>query len=498
MKHYLTILICFFYFDYSHAGLEEPLSINEDAEVTQLQRLFTLQSGDYKTNPYPSYEERLEDLKTLRKMVVKYKDQISQAISADFVYRSPGDTATGDMLGTLGGIDYCIENLENWMEPEERHVDLKFKPSTNYVMYQPKGVVGIISCWNYPVFESFGHLAWVIAAGNRCIIKGSEFVPNTNRVSREAVKEFFPESKLGFVEGAVKVGSAFTALPFNHILMTGSPKIGKIVMRAAADNLTPVTLELGGKSPLIIDSEFSIKDSVNRFMLGKVMNAGQTCVATDYIFCPKERIEELKTEISRRYSEMYPNFRENKDWTHIANDRQYQRIVGLLDDAQNKGATVEPLAEIDRAEQDASRKMPLHILTDLNKDMDIMNEEIFGPLLPILPYSHPDEVISHIQDHPRPLGLYIHSDDTEFQEKILHNTHSGGVCINQATFHVAQEDLPFGGTGNSGMGRIHGPEGVKTFSNVKAVHHKGDLDLSRAFSPPYGWISWFIHKLLLR
>lgn len=379
------------------------------------------------------------------------------------------------------------------MKPSPRKVKLVYKPAKNYVMYQPVGVVGLLGCWNYPLLETFGHLAWMLAAGCSAIIKGSEFVPNTNRVSRTAAAEFFDESKVSFIEGEVEVAQAFTALPFDHILVTGSPAVGKLVMKAAAENLTPVTLELGGKSPLIIDDDMKLDEVVTRFILGKTMNAGQTCVAPDYVFCPDGKVEQLQDEIQKRFAEMYPDFANNQDWTSILNERQYKRLCGYLDDARSKGAKITPLAEIDAATQDRLRKMPLHLLTDVSDDMDVMQEEIFGPLLPIMPYTDLDAVITYIQQRPRPLALYINSRDEEFQQRVLLNTHSGGVCINEATFHVAQEDLPFGGIGTSGMGKVHGPEGFRTFSNQKAVYHKGKISFSDALFPPFGTK---IHKLL--
>jgi coniferyl-aldehyde dehydrogenase len=470
-------------------------AIDEAAEVDELQRVFKLQQQTCLDHPYPSYDERVENLGKLKNLILDTQEELIQAMSDDFGHRSRGDSGIADLLITIQGIDYCLKNLKKWMKPSKRHVELIYRPADNYVMYQPVGVFGLLGCWNYPVVESFGHLAWVLAAGNRCIIKGSEFVPNTNRISKKAIAEFFDESTLSFVEGEVEVAQAFTALPFDHILVTGSPNVGKLVMKAAAENLTPVTLELGGKSPLILDAEMDIKTAVTRFILGKTMNAGQTCVAPDYIFCPDNRIEELTDEVQRRFSEMYPDFVDNQDWTNILDDRQYARIKGLLDDAVTKGATALPMAEIDAETQKSQRKLPLTLITGLTDDMEIMDEEIFGPLLPILPYTNIDEVIAYIQSKPRPLALYINSWDKDFQNNILERTHSGGVCINEATFHVAQEDLPFGGSGNSGMGKTHGPEGFRTFSNQKAVYSKGKIDLSEVLFPPFGSR---IHKLLAK
>ena len=467
----------------------------EEAEIEELHRIFKLQKEAFNKNPYPSAAERIETLKKLKEMVLKYQEEFIEAMSDDFGFRSRGDSGIGDFLTTVGCLNYCIKNVEKWMKPSKRKVDLMYQPAENYVMYQPQGVLGLIDCWNYPIFESIGHLAFAVSAGCSCIIKGSEFVPKFNEVMRKGIAEFFDESKLSFVWVDIPVATAFTALPFDHLLVTGSPNVGKLVMKAAAENLTPVTLELGGKSPLIIDNKMSIESTVKRFLLGKTMNAGQTCVAPDYVFCPEDKVNELEREIQKVYTEMYPDFEENQDWTHILNERQYTRIQGYVDDAQSKGANIYPLARIDKSKQDKLRKMPLHLATGCTEDMLLLQEEIFGPILPILPYNDIDKVIKYIQDRPRPLALYINSFDEVLVDKILKNTHSGSVAINEATFQVIQDDLPFGGTGNSGMGKTHGIEGFLGFSNARGVYKKGKLDFTSLLFPPFGKR---IHKLVAK
>lgn len=467
----------------------------EKAEIKELHRLFKLQKEAYRLSPNPSTEERIADLKKAKKMLFKYQEEFIEAMSDDFGYRSRGDSGLGDFLGTVGALNYCIKNVKEWMKPSKRKVELLFKPADNFVMYQPLGVVAILDCWNYPLAEGLGHLASVFAAGNSCIIKGSEFVPKTNEVYKKAIAEFFDEKKLAFISGEVETASAVTALPFDHILVTGSPMVGKLVMKAAAENLVPVTLELGGKSPLIIDDSMSIKTAVTRFILGKTINAGQTCVAPDYVFCPSNKIDELQNEIQRQYTKMYPDFVNNKDWTHVLNDRQYQRLQNYLVDAKSKGAAVTPLAGIDKETEDTLRKMPLYLVTNTTEEMLVLQDEIFGPILPILPYDNIDHVIEYIQKRPRPLALYINSYDEEFQNKILNNTHSGSVAINEATFQVVQDDMPFGGVGNAGMGKGHGIEGFKTFSNARSVYKRGKIDFSDLLFPPYGQK---IHKLVAK
>jgi coniferyl-aldehyde dehydrogenase len=359
-----------------------------------------------------------------------------------------------------------------------------FAPAKNEVRYQPLGVVGIIVPWNYPIFLAIGPLVAALSAGNRAMIKMSEFTPNLNKVFKVMIAEIFEENRVCVIEGEADAAIVFTEQPFDHILFTGSTSVGRFVMAAAAKNLTPVTLELGGKSPAIVSNNVPMKDAAERICFGKSMNAGQTCVAPDYILVPKAKEEEFIKAYIAAFSKMYPTLKDNDDYTSIVNDRQYQRLSNWIQDAKDKGAK---LTEINPAKEDlsAGRKLAPVIVQNMKDDMTIAEEELFGPILPIITYDAMDEAIAHINDRPRPLALYFFGYDKNEQNHVLDHTHSGGVCVNDTLMHLAQEDMPFGGVGDSGMGHYHGKEGFITFSKAKAVHRKGRFSTGNLAYPPY-------------
>lgn len=462
-----------------------------------LAEAFSQQKLHFANNIYPSYQDRISDLKKLKAILIDNQQAFIDAMSQDFGHRSTDDSRLGDILSTVMGINYAIKNLKSWMKPEKKHIGILFQPAKGKVVFQPKGVIGIIAPWNYPVFLAFGPLTTALAAGNTAMIKMSEFTPHTNVLLADLVANNFPRKKVAIVCGEAEMAAAFSSLAFDHLFFTGSTGVGKLVMKAAAENLVPVTLELGGKSPTIIDDDIDIRTAVSRLILGKTLNAGQTCVAPDYIFCPEDKIAELTLAFKEAYQTMYPNPQENTDCTCIINRAQKARIDGLLTDAKTKGANIIPL--MSGTSDDSSRKMPLTILTNVNDDMSVMQQEIFGPLLPIIGYKKDDEVIAYINSKPRPLALYICSFSKAFQQKMLLNTHAGGVCINDAAFHVINDDLPFGGVGASGMGQYHGSEGFKTFSHSKSVLSRGRISLGSLLFPPFGKkIHQLVYKLFIR
>lgn len=358
-------------------------------------------------------------------------------------------------------------------------------------MFQPLGVVGIMSPWNYPVFLSLGPLVAAIAAGNRAMIKPSEFCPYTNRVLKEIIREAFSKDEACIIEGDASIASEFTNLPFDHLLFTGSTNVGKMVMAAAAKNLTPVTLELGGKSPAIIAPDVEVDFAVERLLYGKCLNAGQTCVAPDYILCPEDKKPALIESLKKQFNLLYPDLN-NGDYSSIINENQFQRLQNWLEDAKQKGAEIIPLAESSPIHP---RSMPLTLVIKANTSMTLMQEEIFGPILPIIAYKDLKQAIQIIHSQPRPLALYLFTHSHRLEEQILRHTHAGGVCINDTVSHVAQEDLPFGGVGPSGMGQYHAREGFLTFSSSKAVFKRGRFNSAKMAFPPYGKL---IHKLLYR
>jgi len=345
------------------------------------------------------------------------------------------------------------------------------------------------------VFLSLGPLITALAAGNRAMIKMSEFTPATNDVIKKMLGSIFTNAKVTVINGGPDVAAHFSAQPFDHLIFTGSTRVGKMVMAAAAKNLTPLTLELGGKSPTIIDDEISIKDAVSRFILGKTLNAGQTCVAPDYILCPEGRVDELKQALSKQFNKMYPSIANNSDYSAIINEAQLQRLNDWLIDAKEKGAILMPLGNDNEQTCLSVGKIPLTLVDNVNDDMLLMQEEIFGPLLPIISYKTLDEAIAYVNTRPRPLALYLCSYNADIQQAVLERTHAGGVCLNDAAMHVVQDDMPFGGIGPSGMGQYHGHEGFLTFSKAKSVLKKGKINLAVNAFPPYGKL---IHKLIYK
>jgi len=468
-------------------------------QIVQLEQVFTKQKVEFSKQPYPELAARKRDLANLKQAVLSYQDQIISAMNKDFGCRSSDDTKLGDVLATIMGINYASKKLKKWLKPSKCHIGVLFQPAKAFVMYQPLGVVGIVTPWNYPLFLSIGPLTLALAAGNRAMIKMSEFTPATNKVISEMIASVFSNEQVAVIDGGPMVAAHFTKQAFDHLLFTGSTRVGKMVMAAAAENLTPVTLELGGKSPTIIADDIAIDDAVSRFILAKTLNAGQTCVAPDYILCPENKVDQLVTACIEQFNNMYPKFSNNDDYGSIINEQQFQRLHTWLDDAKTKGAKVFTLSDFDENNCAQPRKMPLTVVTNVNDDMQIMQDEIFGPILPIVGYKSLNEAIAYINDRPRPLALYLCSHDQQTQQKVLHQTHAGGVCINDAAIQVAQDDMPFGGIGPSGMGQYHGHEGFLTFSKTKSVLIKGKMNTSKMAFPPYGkLVHKLIYKLFLR
>ncbi|MGI9278517.1 MAG: coniferyl aldehyde dehydrogenase [Endozoicomonas sp.] len=453
------------------------------------------QRGAFQKQPSPSLQQRREWLKTLKEGLKKHQKSLVDAMNRDFEGRAETDSLLAEFMPSFTSIDYCSKNLAKWMKPSKRHVSITLQPASAKVIYQPLGVVGIVVPWNYPLFLAVGPLATALAAGNRAIIKMSEFTPATSKLFAEVIADIFPADLVTVVNGEAEVGAAFTALPFDHILFTGSTQVGKHVMSAAARNLTPVTLELGGKSPVIIDDDFPIQEIAERVCYGKSLNAGQTCVAPDYILVKKERKEAFVEAYLKAFSSMHPSVNNSKNYTAIINERQHQRLLSHLEDARSKGAEI----RVGNNEEitDGSRRLPPHLILNATEDMSVMQEEIFGPLLPIIEVGSIDEAIQFVNDRPRPLALYYFGENKQTQDKVLTHTHSGGVCLNETLFHVAIDDMPFGGVGPSGMGHYHGHEGFQTLSKAKSVFSKGRFNSARFIFPPYNtWLKKNMIKFL--
>ncbi|MBV8379741.1 MAG: coniferyl aldehyde dehydrogenase [Paucibacter sp.] len=453
--------------------------------------VFTTQRQAFARHPYPTAAERREHLRALKRQLHRYQDVLAEAMSRDFSFRSPSESKMLDILGSTLEINHAISHVSRWMRPSRRATELLFLSNSLRVTYQPKGVVGIIVPWNFPLYLALGPLAAALAAGNRAMLKMPEITPATNAVLRRMLAEVFPPDHVAVIGEELLDPNAFTALPFDHIVFTGSPAVGKIVMRTAAENLTPVTLELGGKSPALVARGYSIADAARRIAHGKSANCGQICVSPDYALVPREQVEEFVMEVHASFARSFgARVAGNQDYTAIVSDRHHARMVALLEDARAKGASIHPCAEGGHG-----RQMPLHIVTKLRPDMRLMQEEIFGPILPVLPYDTLDEAIAHVRRGPRPLALYAFSHDAAERERLLKQTHSGGVTINDWGWHVLNHDAPFGGVGNSGMGTYHGVEGFRELSHAKTVFKRHRFFPIGLFYPPYGN---FVQRLVLK
>ncbi|MCH1929751.1 coniferyl aldehyde dehydrogenase [Shewanella sp. A25] len=466
-------------------------------KISPLTELLHRQRASYLASPNPDYAIRKERLLQLKATLLKYQQPLLKALSQDYGHRSEDDSLISDIMPVINNINYSLKHLKSWLKPSGRHAGMLLAPAKVKVHYQPLGVVGIIVPWNFPVMLSIGPLVTAIAAGNHAMLKLSEFTPATNKVIKQLLGDIFEETHVAVVEGEAEVAAQFSALPFDHLLFTGSTTVGRHVMRAAANNLTPVTLELGGKSPVIVADDMPLDIAVERMIYGKCLNAGQICVAPDYVLCPKNKVEAFIGAYQAKFQAMYGTINSNKDYGSIINDRQFARLMTVLDDAKAKGANV--ISATNEPIDTKNRKLATQLISNTTEDMLLLQEEIFGPLLPIIGYDSLDEAISYVNQRARPLALYVMSFDSGTQQKILTHTHSGGVCINETVFHVAADDAPFGGVGPSGMGHYHGKEGFLTFSHAKTVLSRGRLNTGKLVHPPYGtFMQRMLMKLFLR
>jgi coniferyl-aldehyde dehydrogenase len=476
----------------------QPTALADQQQLDRLQRVYRQQRAAFGSAPNPGLAERRAHLKQLKAVLLSNRERLAHAVHEDFGGRSHAETM-GELLSVVHAINYTLKRLKRWMKPSRRATSLLMATTKSTVYYQPLGVVGIIVPWNYPLALSFGPLVFALAAGNRVMIKMSESTPHTGELTRELLEQTFGEDHVAVILGAIEAGKAFTSLPFDHLLFTGATNVGREIMRQAADNLTPVTLELGGKSPTLIAEDMPMDMAAERICFGKSLNAGQTCVAPDYVLCPRDRVDEFVSAFAKHYAAMYPDVHSNEDYTCIVNDRHYARLEEWLDDARARGAEVIELNPGDGARQPGSRKMPLKLLKNVTAEMRVMQEEIFGPLLPIVPYDHLDQAIDFINHRPRPLALNLFDLNSTRREHVLAHTHTGGVCINDAVSHFIAEDLPFGGVGESGMGHYHGYEGFLTFSHIKSVFSRPRINTARSLYAPHGGLMQkLLYKIFLR
>lgn len=465
-----------------------------EMSAAELKGLFAQQRAAYLRCPFPGLDQRRADLRTLESILTENVDAICDAVNQDFGNRSKEETMLLEIFVSVDTVRHARRNIGRWMKSRRRPVSVLFATGSNRLLPQPKGVAGIVVPWNYPVFLLISPLVSALAAGNRCMVKMAAHSPRLSALMHLLFERHFSRDKVAVCRGAAK--RDFSSLPFDHLLFTGSSSAGRQVMRTAADTLTPVTLELGGKSPVIIADDFPIEKAASRIMYAKLVNAGQTCLAPDYVITPEPMRERFVAAAKNAVSKLYPDIA-SADYTSIISDAAYARLRATLDDARRRGARIEPL--LANADFDGTlRKCPPCCVLEVSDAMRIMREEIFGPLLPVLSCRDIDAAVAYVNARPRPLGLYLFTNSRRVSDFVLKRTVAGGVTINNCIYHVAQGDLPFGGIGESGMGRYHGYEGFQEFSHMKPIFRQPRLSALHLFYPPYTKLHRMLFWLLLR
>jgi coniferyl-aldehyde dehydrogenase len=468
---------------------EQSVTVTE--VLQEVRDVFERQRSNFRQCAPLGLRKRMEALDLLLQSIVNHQGAIVEALAADFGRRSARETQLLEIFPLVDEIRFVKRNLRRWMQPRSAAANWQFLPSRTKIIYQPLGVVGVIGAWNYPVLLTLSPLVNAIAAGNHVLVKPSELAPATAEILRQMIREAFPEEYVAVVTGGPDVASFFSALPFDHILFTGSERVGKLVMKAAAENLTPVTLELGGKSPAVVHESYPMATAADRICSAKFWNAGQTCIAPDYVLVPLNKVDEFVYKCETVLSKRYPRAASNADYTHLISQTAWERIRDLVDDARSKGARV---LQVDSKLGDVpagNRFFPPTLILGANNSMRVMQAEIFGPVLPIVTYSSVEDALSFINARPRPLALYYFDRNKSRIRKVLEQTISGGAAINDCVFHFVQHQLPFGGVGPSGMGAYHGFDGFCTFSKKKGVLLQNSFVgsfLDCALKPPY--TSW--------
>ena len=468
-----------------------------DAPATgRLRDLFDSQRAAFDRSA-TDYGQRMAALKTLEAALLEHQDEIVRSTDEDFGGRARPETLLLELAPLVDGIRHARKHLAKWMRPERVAAGIHFFPGKARIVYQPLGVVGILGAWNYPTLLTLRPLVDAIAAGNHAMLKPSELAPRTAAVLQTMIAASFPEDYVAVVTGNAQLAAEFCNLPFDHILFTGSTRVGKLVMKAAAENLTPVTLELGGKCPAIVHRDFPLRTAVERIMTGKLYNAGQTCLAPDYVFVhesQRDKFVKLAAEIAEQ---RYPNWSSNRDYTRIASQQHFERLKRLRDDAIGRGATALRLCASETPGSETDRLFLPHVLLDVSDEMQVMQEEIFGPILPVLTYHKLDDALRYVNAHAHPLALYYFDNDSQRVNRVLGATTSGGVTVNDVIFHIAQNNLPFGGVGPSGMGCYHGRAGFATFSKQKGVFLQSRYSSLKFLRPPYGPLTERFIRFLL-
>jgi coniferyl-aldehyde dehydrogenase len=456
------------------------------ATADDVAALYALQRTAFSEERYPSHEVRRDRLERLASLIDRHEAEIVAAIADDFGVRPPQETRLTELFVVDVALRHASRHLANWMRSRRAPTPLYLRPGRSWIERQPLGVVGIISPWNYPVQLALLPAIAALAAGNRALIKPSEITPSTSALLAALVARYFSPGELAVVNGGADVGAAFARQPFDHLLFTGSTQVGRSIALAAAENLTAVTLELGGKSPALIHANADLAALSARLAIGKLLNAGQTCIAPDYALVPRAQQQAFADAFARAVAELYPTLERNPDYTSIVNDRHYARLQQLASAARDAGARVTEINPGAEPQAPGSRKMRPAVLLGVTPEMAVMQEEIFGPLLPILPYERLDDALAFVNARPRPLALYWFGRDKARAQRVLHETIAGGVTINDVLLHIAQENLPFGGVGDSGTGAYHGEHGFRLFSKEKPVFEQSRLAGTALTRPPYG------------
>lgn len=474
-----------------------PSRLQVAGAASDLRRQFDAQRAACAARGAPDYRERIGALKLLREALLARREDLVQAISDDFGGRAREETLLLEIFPLVDELRHTTRRLKHWMRPRRVVTNWQFTPARSHIVYQPLGVAGIIGAWNYPLYLSLSPLICALAAGNHVMLKPSEFAPHTAQLLSEMIANLFPADYVAVQMGDDAFSAEFAALPFDHLLFTGSTRVGHLVMQAASRNLTPVTLELGGKSPALVHSDFPLELAVRRIMTGKLYNAGQTCIAPDYVLVHEDQRESFLQLAARAIAELYPRLVDNQDYTRIINRRQYERLDALVADAEARGArrtTINPADENCDAE---NKVFAPALLTNVNDEMNVMREEIFGPILPLVTYRTLDEAIRYINDRARPLALYYFDTAQRRINRVIAGTISGGVTINDCVLHIAQHNLPFGGVGPSGMGQYHGFDGFATFSKKKGVFTQSRFATTGFLRPPYNRLTEVMMKFLI-
>ena len=471
-------------------------SISPAPDLTEIEsamlRLLEAQRADFLKEGPVSAATRIDRLDRGIDVLVRYADKLAEALNSDFSCRPREVTLLTDVGASVAPMKHAKKHLHKWMKPEKRPTGfpLNLMGGRSRIEYQPLGVAGIIAPWNFPVSMVFAPMSGALAAGNRIMVKPSEFTPATSEVLKAMVEDVYDPKEVVVFTGGPEVGQAFSNLPLDHLLFTGATSVARHIMAAASRNLVPVTLELGGKSPVIISRSADLEKSLARIMMGKTLNAGQICLAPDYLLVPEEKLHEVITIAQNAVTAMYPKLLDNEQYTSVINERHFQRLTGYLAEAEERGVktiAINPAGE-DFSQQQGTHKIPPTLIPEPPEDLKVLQEEIFGPLLPIRTYTEFSETIDYINSRPRPLAVYYFGEDADEQAAVETRTTSGGMCINDVIMHIGQEDLPFGGVGPSGMGCYHGIEGFRTFSHAKSIYRQTKWNFAKlgGLLPPYG------------